>query len=191
MHTIHRHIHMAGQSDEVARGAPIRERRGLTERQAEALTVICEFIRRRNVSPTTRQIGAELGVNSTATVNWLVRELAERGWIDRAPSKARSIMPRAWPDGRPFVDAAEGTVRDLIEAYEYGITAAKLGQPLNTGRFHGKTGEAFALGWNAAMLGRSGNEGVFLDGAGAPKTTPGTTLENLPKAKPPDSHGDS
>jgi len=65
--------------------------RGPTRKQLKALDVIRMLIRRRGEPPTVREIGSELGVSSTCTVQRYVDALEKHGLIRRARGRYRSI----------------------------------------------------------------------------------------------------
>lgn len=71
---------------------------GLTKRQSEALAFIRGFIEAHGYSPSYDEIGVALGLRpkSKGTVHAVVHRLVERGALEIAPNRARSIsLPRA------------------------------------------------------------------------------------------------
>lgn len=63
----------------------------LTERQAEVLEFIREFIRTQGMAPTLREIRAHIKISSTNGVNDHLRALEKKGYIVRQDMKSRSI----------------------------------------------------------------------------------------------------
>jgi SOS-response transcriptional repressor LexA len=65
---------------------------GLTKRQAELLGFLKRHFLRSSTAPTYSEIMVALGLASKASVHRLVLDLEERGYIRRAPGKARAII---------------------------------------------------------------------------------------------------
>lgn len=63
----------------------------LTQRQMQILDVIRDSVRKRGFPPSIREIGAHIGVASSSTVHNHLRQLEEKGYIRRDPSRSRSI----------------------------------------------------------------------------------------------------
>jgi repressor LexA len=80
-----------------------RRRRGegdLTPRQRDILAALEQAIARTGYVPSVRELGAAVGLRSTATVHNHLHQLERRGYIRRAPSQARAIevlMPTLTP----------------------------------------------------------------------------------------------
>ena len=73
-------------------GAVSRSRQGLTDQQIRLLEVL-------EASPTTPsyvELAAAMGLASKSGISRLVLSLEERGFIERLPSKARSIRVVAY-----------------------------------------------------------------------------------------------
>lgn len=85
-----------------SRGGPVG-RRGATgfprTHMAEPLTALerrvldwlVEYVRRHTYQPSIREIGAEFGIRSTKTVSELLQSLADKGWVERDPSRSRGV----------------------------------------------------------------------------------------------------
>ena len=63
----------------------------LTDRQKDILEVIKQTIAKNGYPPTVREIGAKLGLSSSATTHFHLRKLEEKGYIKKDSSKNRTI----------------------------------------------------------------------------------------------------
>lgn len=63
----------------------------LTKRQEEILNYIKEYIVTHGYPPTVREIGADLGVSSPATIHAHLKNLEEKGFILKKETKNRAI----------------------------------------------------------------------------------------------------
>ncbi|PFD97871.1 LexA repressor [Bacillus cereus] len=63
----------------------------LTNRQAQILTFIQEKVIENGYPPTVREIGKATGLASSSTVHGHLLHLEEKGYIQRDPSKPRTI----------------------------------------------------------------------------------------------------
>ncbi|MFT7579846.1 MAG: repressor LexA [Myxococcota bacterium] len=68
-------------------------RKKLTDRQQQVLDFIQEKIACAGYPPTIREIGAELGINSTNGVNDHLRALERKGYLNRTEAKSRALVP--------------------------------------------------------------------------------------------------
>lgn len=75
----------------------------LSTRQAEILAVIEASMQERGYAPSMREIGAAVGLTSTASVKYQLEILEEKGFIRRDESKGRAL--ELTPDDAP-VDKA-------------------------------------------------------------------------------------
>lgn len=66
-------------------------REKLTPQQEKILLYIKETILKKGYPPTVREIGAEIGLKSPATVHTHLSALEDKGYIRRDPSKPRAI----------------------------------------------------------------------------------------------------
>jgi repressor LexA len=64
---------------------------GLTARQAEILNVIEAAMADQGYAPTMREIGAAVGLTSTASVKYQLEILEQKGFIRRDESKGRAL----------------------------------------------------------------------------------------------------
>lgn len=63
----------------------------LTRRQEEILNAIKKSVREKGYPPSVREIGAAVGLNSSATVHSHLNSLESKGMIRRDPTKPRAI----------------------------------------------------------------------------------------------------
>jgi SOS-response transcriptional repressor LexA len=63
----------------------------LTDRQASVLETIQEFIERRGISPTYRELGELLAINSPNGIRAHLLALERKGYIEHTPIAARGI----------------------------------------------------------------------------------------------------
>ena len=63
----------------------------LTPRQKQCLDFIRSYSEANDIMPSLRDILVGIGCSSTSHAAYLVRKIAEAGYIRRAPGKARSI----------------------------------------------------------------------------------------------------
>ena len=63
----------------------------LTDRQQDILQVIKKLIAKKGFPPTVREIGKEANLNSPATTQFHLNQLAEKGYLKRDASKNRTI----------------------------------------------------------------------------------------------------
>jgi repressor LexA len=91
--------------------------RGPTRKQLKALEIIRMLIRRKGESPTVREIGTELGVSSTCTVQRYVDALERHGLIRRSRGRYRSIEVIG-------DDAQRIQARDIVNVPVLGLITA-------------------------------------------------------------------
>jgi repressor LexA len=63
----------------------------LTELERRVLDYIVEYLRSNTYQPSIREIGREFTIKSTKTVSELLQSLADKGWIERDPSRSRGV----------------------------------------------------------------------------------------------------
>lgn len=63
----------------------------ITKRQKEVLDIIKKDIAKNGYPPTVREIGKELGLNSSATTFFHIQKLIENGYLKQNNSKNRAI----------------------------------------------------------------------------------------------------
>ena len=97
-------------------------------KRKEIFDFIRKYISLHNYGPTVREIAENVGLNSTATVHYHLRGLAERGLIEMGTGKKRAIsLPKTEPEnGEPRQELPEK--RRLARVPLLGAVAA--GQPI-------------------------------------------------------------
>jgi repressor LexA len=68
----------------------------LTEREAEILNIITDYIKENEYAPSVREIGKLAGLKSSSTVHMYLKNLELKGFIER-----RENLPRALRVIRP------------------------------------------------------------------------------------------
>jgi repressor LexA len=63
----------------------------LNEQERRVLEYIVEYLRSNTYQPSIREIGREFAIKSTKTVSELLQALADKGWIERDPSRSRGV----------------------------------------------------------------------------------------------------
>ncbi len=63
----------------------------LTEKQKNVLAFIDQFTKENGYPPSVREIGAAVGLTSTATVHGYLERLEKKGYLDRAALKTRAM----------------------------------------------------------------------------------------------------
>ena len=65
----------------------------LTKRQREIYEFIRDFVSRNGYSPSLEEIGSHFGLKSVATVHKHVSHLVEKGFLQKAWNRSRSVEP--------------------------------------------------------------------------------------------------
>jgi repressor LexA len=63
----------------------------LTELERNILDYVVEYLRANTYQPSIREIGRRFGIKSTKTVSEYLQSLADKGWIERDPSRSRGV----------------------------------------------------------------------------------------------------
>ena len=63
----------------------------LTDRQKDILDVVKQAIAKNGYPPTVREIGAKIGLSSSATTQFHIKKLEEKGYIKKNATKNRTI----------------------------------------------------------------------------------------------------
>jgi repressor LexA len=93
----------------------------LTDLERRILDYLIEYLRTNTYQPSIREIGREFSIKSTKTVSELLQSLADKGWIERDPSRSRgvrllTVQMRAGTTSLPVYAAADSTaVSDHFE----------------------------------------------------------------------------
>ncbi len=63
----------------------------LSALERQVLDWLVEYVRHHTYQPSIREIGAEFDIKSTKTVSELLQSLADKGWVQRDPSRSRGV----------------------------------------------------------------------------------------------------
>ena len=63
----------------------------LTDLERRTLDYLVEYLRTNTYQPSIREIGRTFSIKSTKTVSELLQSLADKGWIERDPSRSRGV----------------------------------------------------------------------------------------------------
>lgn len=63
----------------------------LNELERKVLDYIVDYLRTNTYQPSIREIGRQFSIKSTKTVSELLQTLANKGWIERDPSRSRGV----------------------------------------------------------------------------------------------------
>jgi repressor LexA len=63
----------------------------LTKLERRILDYIVDYLRRNTYQPSIREIGGRFNIRSTKTVSEHLQSLADKGWIERDPSRSRGV----------------------------------------------------------------------------------------------------
>lgn len=66
-------------------------REPLESLERDVLDYLIDYVRTHTYQPSVREICAEFGIKSTKTVSELLQSLAEKGWVERDPSRSRGV----------------------------------------------------------------------------------------------------
>lgn len=91
-----------------------RRSEGLGERPVKILRFLSEYQDRHGYSPSIREIGKYIGVDSTSLVDYYLNQLNEKGFIERDNRVSRSIrVVKTIPEAGTAVQAARA-LRDAV-----------------------------------------------------------------------------
>lgn len=91
----------------------------LTRRQREIFEFIRDFVRDNGYSPSLEEVGSHFGLSSVATVHKHIQHLVEKGFLQKAWNRSRSVEP---------VEAPAAELSELTSLPVLGVVAA--GQPI-------------------------------------------------------------
>ena len=63
----------------------------LSSLERRSLDFIVDYLRRNTYQPSIREIARRFGIKSTKTVSEYLQSLADKGWIERDPSRSRGV----------------------------------------------------------------------------------------------------
>jgi repressor LexA len=63
----------------------------LTSLERRILDYLIEYLRKNTYQPSIREIGKRFGIKSTKTVSEYLQALADKGWVERDPSRSRGV----------------------------------------------------------------------------------------------------
>lgn len=63
----------------------------LSSLERRILDFIVDYLRRNTYQPSVREIARRFGIKSTKTVSEYLQSLADKGWIERDPSRSRGV----------------------------------------------------------------------------------------------------
>lgn len=63
----------------------------LTEIERRILDFMVQYLRANTYQPSIREIGERFGIKSTKTVSEHLQALADKGWLERDPSRSRGV----------------------------------------------------------------------------------------------------
>jgi repressor LexA len=102
----------------------------LSERQANIIKFLHQFMTKHRYPPTIREIGTAVKISSTSVVNYNLNRLEELGLIarDRTVSRGIRLLEPAWEMLKGAVQEVATAVQDLIEVPVVGRIVA--GEPV-------------------------------------------------------------
>jgi repressor LexA len=110
-----------------------RRSEGLGERPAKILGFLSEYQEKHGYSPSIREIGKHIGVDSTSLVDYYLNQLAEKGFIERDNRVSRSIRiikSAAQELTEKVTEKIEEIISDLISIPLVGRIGASLPIPM-------------------------------------------------------------
>lgn len=63
----------------------------LTSLERRILDYVVDYLRKNTYQPSIREIGRRFGIKSTKTVSEYLQSLADKGWVERDPSRSRGV----------------------------------------------------------------------------------------------------
>ncbi len=113
----------------------------LTSLERRILDYLVEYLRKNTYQPSIREIGKRFGIKSTKTVSEYLQALADKGWIERDPSRSRGVRLIG------------------VEMTTETVSVPRLQMPANG---HGPVAEAFEL--DRKLAGGSGTFCIEING---------------------------
>jgi len=90
----------------------------LNDLERRVLDYIVEYLRGNTYQPSIREIGREFSIKSTKTVSELLQSLADKGWIERDPSRSRGVRLIGL-EGHPGSHSVPVVEQDLTPGSSY------------------------------------------------------------------------
>jgi repressor LexA len=91
-----------------------RRSEGLGERPVKILQFLAEYQEKHGYSPSIREIGKHIGVDSTSLVDYYLDQLSEKGFIERDNRVSRSIRVLKAFNESSLIGKAAGAVRQAV-----------------------------------------------------------------------------
>lgn len=88
----------------------------LTERQRRILDVISDAVVLRGYPPSIREIGDAVGLNSTSSVAYQLKELEKKGFLRRDPHKPRAVNVRETKDPKEDSTSTQPTASNVANS---------------------------------------------------------------------------
>lgn len=146
----------------------------LTDIERDVYEYLVDYLRQHTYQPSVREIGGRFGIKSTKTVAAHLQALADKGWVERDPSRSRGVRL-----------LGTNLFPDTIEAPSFRSLAEE-GEPLPDGlcdgRFHF---DRRLAGCDEVFLYPVGGDGLRDDGI-----LDGDTLLVAPASEPDVRAGD-
>ncbi len=121
----------------------------LTKLERRILDYLVDYLRRNTYQPSIREIGRRFDIKSTKTVSEYLQSLADKGWIERDPSRSRGVKLLG-------IDLNPQTV--TVPCYAGGADSQALGELELDRRVAGGTG-AFCVAMDGEALAPLGVRG--------------------------------
>jgi repressor LexA len=106
-----------------------RRSEGLGERPMKILDFLSEYQEKHGYSPSIREIGKQIGVDSTSLVDYYLNQLAEKGHIERDNRVSRSIRILK-STANELTEKVSEVISDLISIPLMGRIGASLPIPM-------------------------------------------------------------
>src|SRR5687767_9672494 len=95
----------------------------LTSLERRILDFLIEYLRKNTYQPSIREIGKRFGIKSTKTVSEYLQALADKGWVERDPSRSRGVRligieVNTETVSVPRVAAPRNGDGEIVEAFE-------------------------------------------------------------------------
>lgn len=91
----------------------------LSDRQRRILEVIRDAVMLRGYPPSIREIGDTAGLQSTSSVAYQLKQLEEKGFLQRDPNKPRAMIVRNMPETKNQVGAQITQNATLIAGHKH------------------------------------------------------------------------